>query len=79
MLYAAEGAKKEPYKISLANTDPKIIKFFSKWISDFLDIPKEKLRFELHLYENMDIKKEKKFTRFADRNTKISWSKNTMV
>jgi hypothetical protein len=58
MLYAAEGAKKDKYRIILANTDAQIIKFFVFWLKEFLGIKKNKLRFQLHLYQNMDIKKE---------------------
>jgi len=61
MLYLGEGDKKNYSRISLANTDPKIIKFFSKWVVNFFDVDKEKIRIQLHLYENMDIEKEKEF------------------
>jgi len=58
MLYLAEGSKTDPYHIALANTNPDTIKFFVAWAEEFLDIPKNKLKFELHLYSNMDIEKE---------------------
>ena len=61
MLYLGEGGKANYTQISLANTDPKIINFFIKWIIDFLGVTKEEIKAELHLYENMDIEKEKKF------------------
>lgn len=61
MLYLGEGSKRNRNTISLANTDSMIIKFFIKWLNDFLDISKEKIKVQLHLYENMDIKKEEKF------------------
>lgn len=61
MLYLGEGGKKDRNRISLANTDHFIIIFFIKWLNDFLNIPKEKIRAQLHLYENMDIEKEKNF------------------
>lgn len=60
-LYAAEGAKKDLYRISLANTDSTIILFFIKWLTEFLEIDKKELKFQLHLYKNMDIAKEVKF------------------
>jgi len=63
MLYMGEGGKKDDSRITLANTDSRIIKFFIKWLSDFLDIPKEKLKAQLHLYPNMDLDREKKFWR----------------
>jgi len=61
MLYLAEGGKSNYAQISLANTDPRIIKFFIKWINDFLNINKKEIKIQLHLYENMDIEKEKNF------------------
>lgn len=61
MLYAAEGAKKDLYKISLANTDPAIIMFFIAWLRTFFGIKKDDMKFQLHLYENMNIKKETAF------------------
>lgn len=63
MLYLAEGAKKKESSIVLANTDVKVIKFFIRWLGIFLDIPKENVRIQLHLYENMDIKNEQEFWR----------------
>jgi len=61
ILYLAEGSKTNYYAISLANTDPRIIKFFVRWLCYFFKIPKSKLKVQLHLYENMDIEKEKEF------------------
>jgi len=61
MLYLAEGAKTNYYTISIANTDPRIIKFFIKWLQKFFRVSKDKLKGSLHLYENMDIEKEKEF------------------
>ena len=61
MLYLGEGSKTDYSKIALANTDPRIIVFFIKWLGDFLDVPKERLKAQLHLYPNMDIEKEKEF------------------
>ena len=61
MLYAAEGDKKQTGRIALANTDPQIIKFFIEWLDTFLDIPKSRIKAQLHLYENMDIDKEREF------------------
>ena len=61
MLYLAEGSKTSNYAVSLANTEPRVIKFFVKWLCSFFEVPKDKLRAHLHLYEHMDIEKEKKF------------------
>lgn len=61
MLYAAEGEKKSRCDIAFTNTDPALVRFFARWIVQFLGLPKEKLRIQLHLYENMDIKVEEQF------------------
>lgn len=61
MLYLAEGAKTNYYTISIANTDPRIIKFFTRWLHKFFGISKDKLKISLHLYESMDIEEEKRF------------------
>lgn len=61
MLYLGEGNKRNYSEIALANTDPKITKFFIQWLNEFLKIPKEEMKAGLHLYENMDIEKEKEF------------------
>lgn len=63
ILYLGEGDKKDYARIGLANTDPAIIKFFIKWMNEFLSVNKEEVKVQLHLYENMDIKKEKEFWR----------------
>jgi len=61
MLYLAEGDKQQYERIGFANTDPKIIRFFIQWMDKFLDISKGEIKIQLHLYEDMDIQKEKKF------------------
>ncbi len=61
MLYLAEGDKRDQYHIGLANTDPRIIRFFLWWIDKYLSIPKARVRIQLHLYETMDIPTVRKF------------------
>lgn len=61
MIYLGEGDKRNKYRILLANTDPWIVKFFTKWLNDFLDISREKIKVQLHLYEDMDLKQEMEF------------------
>ncbi|HEX4104476.1 MAG TPA: hypothetical protein VHZ04_03335 [Candidatus Paceibacterota bacterium] len=61
MLYLAEGGKRDHYRIVIANTDARIIKFFVGWLNRYLDISKESLRVELHLYPTMDVPKETLF------------------
>lgn len=61
MLYLGEGDKKNRVRVGLANTDPAVIQFFVKWLKDFLGVDGQRIRAELHLYENMDIEAEKLF------------------
>lgn len=59
-LYWAEGAKTMNSMTMLTNTNPKMLKFYLKWL-DLLKIPKNKLKVVLHLYSDMNIGKEIKF------------------
>lgn len=61
LMYEAEGDKKSRYRISLANTDINLIKFFIKWLKMFFNVQQEELRLQLHLYESMNIKKEEEY------------------
>jgi hypothetical protein len=63
MLYLAEGAKKKEGTIVLANTDPRVIKFFLGWMNKFLDVSSSLVKIQLHLYEDMELEKEKEFWR----------------
>jgi len=60
-LYLGEGKKSDLFELSLSNTDPSIIKFFIAWLLKSLLVPKEKIKIHLHLYNDMDIKKEVEF------------------
>lgn len=61
MLYLGEGDKKNQWRIALANTDSELIKFFIRWLDQFLGIKQNRLKATLHLYENMDLEQEKEF------------------
>lgn len=61
MLYAAEGGKRNSTRLALANTDPRIIRCFLGWLEQFLGIDRRFVRFQFHLYENMDITAEVAF------------------
>jgi len=61
MLYLGEGDKKNETRISLANTDPWIIKYFVWWLTEFFEIEREKIKIQLHLYESMDLEYERNF------------------
>jgi len=61
MLYLGEGSKTDYHTVKLSNTDPDIMQFFIRWLNEFLETPRERIKAALHLYENMDIEKEKSF------------------
>ncbi len=60
-LYAAEGEKTTTSRIMLANTDVRLLRFFLSWFERYFSISQRQFKAQLHLYENMDIAKEKKF------------------
>ena len=60
-LYWGDGAKTQSTQLSLSNTDPAMIKFFIHWLTRCLNVPKEKLKIQLHLYKDMRVKKEIRF------------------
>lgn len=59
-LYWAEGSKTKTFSVGLTNTNPKMLILFIRWLK-FFSIPKEKLKVHLHLYSDMDIKKQINF------------------
>jgi transposase-like protein len=61
MLYLGEGTKKKRATVSIINTDPSILNFFIAWMEKFLDADKNEIKVHLHLYENMNIEKEKEY------------------
>ncbi len=60
-LYWGEGTKYRMDGLAISNTDPSIIKFLIHWLHKNLQIPKKKMRVMLHLYNDMNIKKEMQF------------------
>lgn len=60
-LYWGEGAKRMNGPIFLNNTDPQVLKFTLYWMVQGLGISKEKIRVMLHLYRDMDVRKEMQY------------------
>jgi len=73
-LYWGEGTKNQSARLSISNTDPSAIKFFINWLTKSLNVPKGKLRVQLHLYKDMDIKNK---VRLWSKNLKIPLSQFT--
>ena len=60
-LYWGEGGKTSNGMASLSNTNPKVMKFFLKWLTEILEVPKDKVIVRLHLYKDMDVRSETQF------------------
>jgi len=57
-LYWGEGAKRRVSGLTITNTDNSIINFFINWLNVCFKIPRNKIKIDLQLYNDMDIKKE---------------------
>lgn len=57
-LYWGEGNKVSNNVISIANTDPDVIKFTILWFKKCLGFSEDKIHIRLHLYNDMNIKLE---------------------
>lgn len=61
LLYAGEGLKASSSTISLSNTNPVVIRFFVKWLTEIYGVSKKKLTVRLHLYRDMNPEEEVRF------------------
>jgi hypothetical protein len=53
-LYAGEGAKRDG-AVRLANTDPRMVAFFLRWLRHFFAVDESRLRLTLYLHEGLDL------------------------
>lgn len=53
-LYAAEGAKRDG-DLKFANSDPRFIYFYCRWLRHFFEIDESRLRIMLYLHEGLDL------------------------
>lgn len=60
-LYWGEGSKKSTNGIQLSNSDPKLIKIFFKFLIKICQVNTQKIKFWLHVFDDTDPKKAKKF------------------
>ena len=61
MLYWGEGTKCRMTSLGISNSDPSVIKFFIYWITKILLSPKNKIKIQLHLYNDMNMDEETKY------------------
>ena len=60
-LYWVEGNKKNRNSIRLGNTDPRMIRMFLRFMVDIFRINKEKLRFGLQVFDDMQPRRTLRF------------------
>ncbi|MBC7746370.1 hypothetical protein H7Y40_00095 [Pedobacter sp.] len=53
-LYWGEGTKANLDSVRLGNTDPKLLKTFIRFLTEIYGVPKEKLRFGLQIFTDID-------------------------
>lgn len=58
MLYWAEGSK-GPKPATIANSDPRVIRFMVQWFTEFFEVPPEHLTISLHLHSGQNENKMK--------------------
>jgi len=59
-LYWGEGTKSMRGRVAISNTDPAVVTFFLRWI-ECLGVPQSQVKIKLHVYMDMDAKKEMTF------------------
>ncbi|MCP6718529.1 MAG: hypothetical protein KJI70_03285 [Patescibacteria group bacterium] len=69
MLYWAEGSKDPNGYVSFANSDPKMIQLFLKFLYEICGVQKKRIRLLLHAYEDQ---KDLKLENYWSRITKVS-------
>jgi len=64
-LYWAEGSKQKEHNVSapirFSNSDPKMIKFFYRWLTKICKIEPEEIYIELYIHRGCDVEHIKKF------------------
>ncbi len=74
--YWGEGDKSTGSLVRLANTDPQMIKLFANFLLNICEVPRDKIRLALYLYEDLnDIECRKYWT----DNTNLDHFHKTMV
>jgi hypothetical protein len=56
-LYWGEGAKRNIHSVRLSNSDPALIKKFIDFLVEIYGIDKNRLRFQLQTYDDLDLKR----------------------
>ena len=68
ILYLGEGAKTSRGTVSVANSDPEVIKIFTRFLREICNVAENKFRIHIHTFAHADIEKTEKY-----------WSKITEI
>lgn len=60
-LYWGEGTKKNKNAVRLGNTDPKLVKYFIKFLEEIFNVRSDKFKFGLQVFSDMDPENARKF------------------
>ena len=59
-LYAGEGSKSRG-SLKFANSDPRMIATYLRWLRRFFDVDESRLRLRLYLHEGLDLEAATRF------------------
>lgn len=59
-LYVAEGTKRDGH-VAFSNSDPRLIKFMTKWFRDYLHCDKDKIRARIWIHESLSVNQALRF------------------
>lgn len=79
MLYWGEGDKTTKYNVTLANTDPEMIRLFVCFLSDICQIKREKIKLHLLLYPDLDEVDSKNYWRKYSGLKEQNFIKSTII
>lgn len=61
ILYLGEGAKKSRNIVSVANSDPLIIKIMMRFLREICDVPENKFRGQIHTFAHANLEKTERY------------------
>lgn len=79
MLYWGEGDNKSKNHVRLTNTDPRMIKIFSKFLINIIKVPKDKIKVGLILYPDLLEEECVNFWSFAAGLPKLNFYKTQVI
>lgn len=73
-LYAGEGGKGDG-KVTFANTDVRMVRFFCAWLRRFFDVDETRLRVRVYLHEGLDLDAAEEYWSAATRIPRSQFNK----